>query len=65
MDFGFLVPSISQLINKYSIMKQSTGFNINGLLINNIKNSLNKRFSLMLSDPFLVVAMVSHPFFKT
>ena len=65
MYFGFLVPSISQLITKYSNMKQSRGFNVNGPLIDIIRNSLIKRFSVMLSDPFLVVAAVSHPFFKT
>lgn len=65
MYFGFLVPTITQLIKKYSNMKESKNFNVNGPLVDIIQSSLKKRFSLMLSDPFLVVSAVSHPFFKT
>lgn len=65
MYFGFLIPSITQLINKYSNMKQSRKFNINGPLIDIIQNSLKKRFSHLLDDTFLIIAAISHPFFKT
>jgi len=46
-------------------LSSQTCFIVNGPLVNIIHNSLKKRFSNILNDPFLVIAAVSHPFFKT
>ncbi|KAL4085405.1 hypothetical protein QTP88_027264 [Uroleucon formosanum] len=64
MYFGFLLPSITILLQKYDdIAKKNLTYCDS--LVSLIKANMEKRFENFLTDPFLLSATVSHPFFKT
>lgn len=64
MYFGFLLPSITSLLQKYDqISKKHLTFCDSLVIL--LKNSVEKRFQHVLNDPFLLSAALSHPFFKT
>lgn len=64
--FGFLLPSINKLIDKYCELSKKYLIYCQ-FLSNVLKNSIEKRFSLILKDPFLLSTSISisRPFFKT
>lgn len=64
MYLGYLIPSINQLIKKYVTMKNDVYLKICGPLIPILIENLEKRFEAQLNDTFLIIASVSHPFFK-
>lgn len=65
MYFGYLLPSISQLISQYDNMKLNKNFMFCRPLVDIICSNIEKRFATQLTDTFLTVAAISHPFFKT
>jgi len=65
MFFGFLIPSITELIYKYEQLFNKNQLKICLPLLEVITKSIEKRFEKILSDPFLTTAAISHPYFKT
>jgi len=65
MYFGYLIPSISQLISQYENMKINKNFKFCRSLVDIICFNVEKRFETQLTDSFLITAAISHPFFKT
>jgi len=64
MYFGFLLPSITILLQKYDDIAKKNLIYCESL-VTLIKANVEKRFKHFLTDPFLLSATVSHPFFKT
>jgi hypothetical protein len=64
MYFGFLLPSITILLQKYDDIAKKNLIYCDSL-VSLIKANVEKRFENFLTDPFLLSATVSHPFFKT
>jgi len=64
MYFGFLLPSITILLQKYDEISKKNLIYCDSL-VSLIKANVEKRFENFLTDPFLLSATVSHPFFKT
>lgn len=65
MFFGFLIPSITELIYKYEQILNKNQLKICSPLVAVIIKSIEKRFEKILSDQFLTTAAISHPYFKT
>ncbi|CAI6375146.1 unnamed protein product [Macrosiphum euphorbiae] len=65
MFFGFLIPSITELIYKYEQLFIKNQLKICFPLVEVIIKSIEKRFEKILSDQFLTIAAISHPYFKT
>ncbi|CAI6374183.1 unnamed protein product [Macrosiphum euphorbiae] len=65
MFFGFLIPSITELIYKYEQLFIKNQLKICLPLVEVIIKSIEKRFEKILSDQFLTIAAISHPYFKT
>lgn len=65
MVFGFLIPSITELIYKYEQLFIKNQLKICLPLVEVIIKSIEKRFEKILSDQFLTIAAISHPYFKT
>ncbi|KAE9522193.1 hypothetical protein AGLY_017453 [Aphis glycines] len=65
MYFGYLIPSISQLISQYENMKINKNFKCCRSLVDKTCFNVEKRFETQLTDSFLIIAAISHPFFKT
>ncbi|KAL5237284.1 hypothetical protein ACI65C_004694 [Semiaphis heraclei] len=65
MFFGFLIPSITELIYKYEQILNKNQLKICSPLVAVIINSIEKRFEKILSDQLLTTAAISHPYFKT
>jgi hypothetical protein len=65
MYFGYLIPSISQLISQYESMKINKNFKFCRPLVDIICFNVEKRLKTQLPDSFLIIAAISHPFFKT
>lgn len=65
MYFGYLIPSISQLISQYENMKINTNFKFCRSLVDIICSNIEKKFETQLTDSFLITATISHPVFKT
>lgn len=65
MYFGFLLPTISILLSKYDDLLTKKRLNYCATLINIIKTSIETRFRKEQADKFLVIAALSHPYFKT
>jgi len=65
MNFGYLLPSITSLEQKYDDILSEKKLIFCDFLVILLKNSVEKRFNKQLSDPFLLSATLSHPYFKT
>lgn len=63
MYFGYLIPSISQLISRYANMKINKHSKFCRSLVDIICFNVEKRFENQLTDSFLIIAAISHPFF--
>jgi len=65
MYFGYLLPCITSLKQKYDDILSEKKLIYCDFLVILLKNSVEKRFNNQLSDPFLLSATLSHPYFKT
>jgi len=64
MYFGYLLPTITELMSKFERLKNSQMCYFQPL-ITSLHERINKRFEELLNDEFLIIAVTSHPFFKT
>lgn len=64
MYFGFLLPSITILLQKYDDIAKTILIYCDSL-VSLIKANVEKRFENFLTDSFLLSTTVSHTFFKT
>lgn len=63
MYFGYLLPTITELMSKFEKLKNSRMNYCQPLLIA-LHEGVNKRFGELLNDEFLIISATSHPFFK-
>lgn len=64
MYFGYLLPTITELMSKFEKLKNSR-MNYCQPLIIALHEGINKIFGELLNDEFLIISATSHPFFKT
>ncbi|XP_029348038.1 uncharacterized protein LOC115034755 [Acyrthosiphon pisum] len=64
MYFGFLLPTITELLLKIENLKLKKMSYCNPLLIA-LHHGISRRFGELMHDKFLIIASISHPFFKT
>lgn len=63
MYFGYLKPTITELMSKFEKLKNSRMCYCQPL-ITSLQEGINKRFGELLNDKFLIIAATLHPFFK-
>lgn len=64
MYFGYLLPTITELMLKFEKLENSHMCYCQPL-ITSLREGINKRFGELLNDEFLIIAATSHQFFKT
>lgn len=66
MYFGYLLPTITELMSKFEKLKNCRMNYRQPLIITALREGVNKRFGELLNDEFLIIySATSHPFFKT
>lgn len=63
MYFGFLLPTINELSSKLEAMSRKQIVYCQ-LLVIALYDGMNKKFGALEENNFLIIAAVSHPYFK-